>query len=386
MAAAPSSRVESSPNHASNAKPRTRSPHDPVRLRGDDDSPACVDDDARTLGYGQVVGQLLLIAIPFAFVMARVVPPRWRGVLVALVLVPLWASYLVKAYAWRAVLQPGSGVLDSWFGGTPGYGFVGVVATLTYLWLPYMVLAVYAGFERLPESHLEASTDLGASFTTTARRVILPALLPSIAAGSVFTFSLSLGDYLAVSIVGGKLQVLGTAILQNITLDQPFAAALVLAFVHVPLLVVGVNSFNADGTFAWPPTGWTTRWWAAAASAEGPREALWMSIRAGVIATGIALVLGTLLALAMTRLDFFGKQAINILVVLPIALPGIVTGVALESAMTNWVTPWFGLSPGPATIVIGHATICVVVLVLASLLPVWLAQRIGGPDAADSRF
>jgi putative spermidine/putrescine transport system permease protein len=95
---------------------------------------------------------------------------------------------------------------------------------------------VYAGFERLPGSHLEASADLGAHPLTTFRRVVLPSLLPSIAAGSIFTFSLSLGDYIAVQIVGGKLQVLGTAVLQNITLDLPFAAALGTASVVIMVL------------------------------------------------------------------------------------------------------------------------------------------------------
>jgi putative spermidine/putrescine transport system permease protein len=166
-----------------------------------------------------------LIALPFAFFMAKVAPRRIRGLLIALVLVPLWASYLVKAYAWRTMLGPG-GVLDSTIGGTPGYGFTAVVLTLTYLWLPYMILPVYAGLERLPDSHLEASADLGAGNWATFRRVVLPALLPSIAAGTIFTFSLSLGDYIAVQIVGGTLQVLGTAVLQNITLDLPFAAAM----------------------------------------------------------------------------------------------------------------------------------------------------------------
>ncbi|GAB3596551.1 ABC transporter permease [Angustibacter peucedani] len=174
----------------------------------------------------------MLLAVPFAFFMAKVAPPRARRLLVALVLVPLWASYLVKAYAWRAVLGP-DGVLDSTFGGTPGYGLVAVVLTLTYLWLPYMVLPVYAGLERLPDSHLQASADLGAGNLVTFRRVVLPALLPSIAAGTVFTFSLSLGDYIAVQIVGGKVQVLGTAVLQNITLDLPFAAALGTASVVI---------------------------------------------------------------------------------------------------------------------------------------------------------
>ena len=180
----------------------------------------------RTLLIALLVTLLcLVIAIPFAFFMARVAPRRLRGLLLAAVLVPLWASYLVKAYAWRTMLQP-QGVIDATFGSTPGFGLTAVVLTLTYLWLPYMVLPVYAAFERLPESHLEASADLGGRPFTTFRRIVVPALLPAVAAGSVFTFSLSLGDYIAVQIVGGKLQVLGTAVLQNITLDLPFAAAL----------------------------------------------------------------------------------------------------------------------------------------------------------------
>jgi putative spermidine/putrescine transport system permease protein len=186
--------------------------------------------------YLRIVGRTLLIAalvtvlciaiaVPFAFFMARVAPRRVRALLIAAVLVPLWASYLVKAYAWRTMLQP-QGVLDSVLGHTPGFGLVAVVLTLTYLWLPYMILPVYSGFERLPEAHLEASADLGGSAVTTFRRIVLPSLMPSIVAGSIFTFSLSLGDYIAVQIVGGKLQVLGTAVLQNIVLDLPFAAAL----------------------------------------------------------------------------------------------------------------------------------------------------------------
>ena len=196
--------------------------------------------------YLRIIGRTLLIAstvtvlctviaVPFAYFMTQIAPARMRGLLVAAILVPLWASYLVKAYAWRAMVQPG-GVLDGTFGSTPGYGFAAVVLTLTYLWLPYMILPVYAGFERLPGSHLEASADLGGTGWTTFRRVILPSLAPSIAAGSIFTFSLSLGDYIAVSIVGGKLQVLGTAVLQNVTLDLPFAAALGTASVAIMVL------------------------------------------------------------------------------------------------------------------------------------------------------
>src|SRR4051795_11118494 len=140
----------------------------------------------RTLLIAALVTILcMVIAVPFAFFMARVAPRRLRGILVAAVLVPLWASYLVKAYAWRAMVQP-EGVLQSVFGSTPGYGLVAVVLTLTYLWLPYMVLPVYAGFERLPEAHLEASADLGGSALTTFRRIVLPSLAPSIIAGSIF--------------------------------------------------------------------------------------------------------------------------------------------------------------------------------------------------------
>ena len=175
-------------------------------------SPTYLRIIGRTLLIAALVTVLcMLIAVPFAFFMARVAPRRMRSILVAAVLVPLWASYLVKAYAWRAMLQP-EGVMDSVFGSTPGYGLVAVVLTLTYLWLPYMILPVYAGFERLPEAHLEASADLGGSVPTTFRRIVLPSLKPAIVAGSIFTFSLSLGDYIAVQIVGGKLQVIGTAV------------------------------------------------------------------------------------------------------------------------------------------------------------------------------
>jgi putative spermidine/putrescine transport system permease protein len=190
----------------------------------------------RTIAIAAVVTVICtLIAVPFAFVMAKVAAPRLRGLLVALVMVPLWASYLVKAYAWRTMLGPG-GVLDETVGATPGYGLAAVVVTLTYLWLPYMILPVYAGLERLPDSHLEASADLGGRPWTTFRRVVVPALVPAIAAGSVFTFSLSLGDYIAVQIVGGTVQVLGTAVLQNITLNLPFAAALGTASVIVMVI------------------------------------------------------------------------------------------------------------------------------------------------------
>ncbi len=139
-------------------------------------------------------------------------------------------------------------------------------------------------------------------------------------------------------------------------------ALIVLAFVYLPLLVVGINSVNADRTFGWPPSGFTTRWWSLAAQAEGPRQALWMSLKAGLGATAIALVLGTLLALALSRFAFWGKSVISLLVILPIALPGIVTGIALQSVIQNILDPIFGVSAGLFTIIVGHATFCIVVV------------------------
>ncbi|MCE1178160.1 MAG: ABC transporter permease [Micrococcales bacterium] len=137
-------------------------------------------------------------------------------------------------------------------------------------------------------------------------------------------------------------------------------AALVLAFVYVPLIVVGINSFNADRAFGWPPSGFTTKWWAVAAQSEGARAALWMSVKAGLGATAIALVLGTLLSLALSRFDFWGKHTVNLLFILPIALPGIVTGIALQSMIQNVMQPVFGIGPGLFTVIVGHATFCMV--------------------------
>ena len=162
-----------------------------------------------------------MLALPIAFFIAKVARPRWRALLVAAVLVPLWASYLVKAFAWRAILGTPGGVLDRTFGRSPGYGTPSVVIVLAYLWLPYMILPIYAGLERLPDSLLEASSDLGARSVTTFRLVVLPILIPSIVAGSIFTFSLSLGDYIAVDLVGGKTQMIGSVVYDNFSTNLP---------------------------------------------------------------------------------------------------------------------------------------------------------------------
>lgn len=182
----------------------------------------------------------LVLALPLAFFMARVGRRNWRPLLVAMVLTPLWASYLVKVYAWRAMLQPETGVI-AWFLepfglSGPGYGYLGIVVTLTYLWLPYMILPIYAGLTRLPDSMLDASADLGATSGRTFRSVVMPIVFPSIVAGSIFTFSLSLGDYITAQIVGGKVTMLGNIVQTTYVTNLPFAAAVATIPVVIVLL------------------------------------------------------------------------------------------------------------------------------------------------------
>jgi putative spermidine/putrescine transport system permease protein len=188
----------------------------------------------------------VLVALPMALYMAKVASPRARNLLVAAVLTPLWASYLVKAYAWRTMLAEGGVVnwaLGPVGGRGPGFGVAATTITLAYLWLPYMILPIYAGLERLPDSLLEASGDLGATAGRTFGAVVLPLLFPSVVAGSVFTFSLSLGDYITVKIVGGSTQMFANVIYDNIGVagNLPFAAAAaifpVLAIVLYLMLV-----------------------------------------------------------------------------------------------------------------------------------------------------
>jgi putative spermidine/putrescine transport system permease protein len=191
----------------------------------------------RTIGVALLVTLIdAVIAFPMAFYMSKIASPRVAKFLVVAVLTPLWASYLVKAYAWRSLLAP-NGPLSWLTGGhTPGYGLTATVITLSYLWLPYMVIPVYAGFERVPRSLFEASADLGAGAGRTVRSVLIPLVFPAIAAGSIFTFSLTLGDYIAVGIVGGKTQLLANVIYGQLVTanNQPLAAALST----IPLLAI----------------------------------------------------------------------------------------------------------------------------------------------------
>ncbi|HEX7948762.1 MAG TPA: ABC transporter permease [Candidatus Limnocylindrales bacterium] len=192
----------------------------------------------RTVGMAVAVTlTCAVLAFPVAYYMARVASPRVRGLLAVAVVMPLWASYLVKAYSWRLILSEGG--LLNWLLQPlglrgPGQTDVGLWLVFTYLWLPYMILPLYAGLERIPQSLLEASSDLGAHATTTFRRVIFPLVVPALAAGSIFTFSLTLGDYVAPSLIT-TTQFIGNLIYLNFGApDLPFAAALSV----VPLLVM----------------------------------------------------------------------------------------------------------------------------------------------------
>jgi putative spermidine/putrescine transport system permease protein len=184
-----------------------------------------------------------VIALPFAYFMARLASPRMRTFLFVLVLLPLWSSYLARIYAWRLILNP-DGVLN-WSLGNLGlphqnWAFTNVAMWIvfSYIWLPFMILPVYAALERIPDSYLEASRDMGARSWTTFRRIILPLALPGIVAGSIFTFSLTLGDYITPSLVG-NVDFIGNVIYRNVlglTNNLPFAAA----YATVPLIVMGI--------------------------------------------------------------------------------------------------------------------------------------------------
>jgi putative spermidine/putrescine transport system permease protein len=177
-----------------------------------------------------------LIAFPIAFYMAKVASRRGKALLVVAVLMPLWSSYLVKVLSWRTMLSE-DGVINWALNPLglhgPGYGLTAVWLVLSYLWLPYMILPIWAGLERIPDSLISASEDLGAAPVTTFRRVILPLAFPAVVAGSIFTFSLSLGDFITPKLVSNE-QFIGTTIFNFITTEQPFAAALAL----VPIVVM----------------------------------------------------------------------------------------------------------------------------------------------------
>jgi putative spermidine/putrescine transport system permease protein len=214
-------------------------------------SPAYLRIIGRTVGMAAAVTVVdAAVAFPFAYFMARIASPRTRTALFVAILLPLWASYLAKVYSWLLIFTRG-GLLD-WGLGKIGASQVHLIYTnwavfivFCYLWLPFMIIPVYAALERIPASQIEASQDLGARTWRTTRSVLLPLALPGIVAGSIFTFSLTLGDYITPLLVGGtSATFIGNIIYTNIGIanNVPFAAAMAL----VPMAIMALYLLGAQ--------------------------------------------------------------------------------------------------------------------------------------------
>ena len=193
----------------------------------------------------------VVVAFPIAFYIARVASARRRGILIVSILLPLWSGYLVKVYAWRLILAQ-NGLLNSALGPVglhgPGYSDAAVWLVESYLWLPYMIIPIVAGLERIPSSLLEASSDLGGRAGMTFRRVVLPLAFPAVVAGSIFTFSLTLGDYITPTLVSNT-RFIGNVVYDFVGVagNQPLAAA--FAMVPVTVMVVYLLVARRLGAF-----------------------------------------------------------------------------------------------------------------------------------------
>jgi putative spermidine/putrescine transport system permease protein len=199
----------------------------------------------RTAGIAAAVTVTdILLAVPFAYFAARIAPKRLQAALFVAVLIPLWSSYLVRVFAWRLILAK-DGILN-WFLGNIGLGSLNIGYSnwamwivFSYIWLPFMILPVWAAIERVPDSLIEASADLGARGWRSFRSVLLPLILPGVVAGSIFTFSLTLGDFITPTLVGGAGSTfIGNVVYQEVGISNnvPFAAA----FATVPLVIMGI--------------------------------------------------------------------------------------------------------------------------------------------------
>jgi len=265
-------------------------------------------------------------------------------------------SYLVRVYAWRLILAR-EGILN-WGLDQLGLGSTNVAYSNTamwivfsYLWLPFMILPVWAAIERVPNSLLEASADMGASAFTTVRRVLLPLILPGLAAGSIFTFSLTLGDFITPTLVGGAgSDFIGNVVYRSVGVSQrralrrgvrgrarrrhghlpPARAAprrlrgavtrrllaawtvAIALFLAAPILLIGLYAFNPSNVQGWPIGAWSTKWFSSTFSNHEMRAALWLSVKAALLSTGIALALGTLASFAVHRFHLFGREAVSL--------------------------------------------------------------------------
>jgi putative spermidine/putrescine transport system permease protein len=213
-------------------------------------SPAYRGIIGRTVGIAAAVTVTdAVVAFPFAYFMARIAAPRTRTILFVAILLPLWASYLAKVYSWLLIFTKG-GVLDSILNVHLIYSNWAVFTVFCYLWLPFMIIPVYAALERIPPSQIEASQDLGARTWRTTRLVLFPLALPGIVAGSIFTFSLTLGDYITPLLVGGTSSTfMGNIIYSNIGVanNVPFAAA--MAMIPIVIMAAYLLGARALGAF-----------------------------------------------------------------------------------------------------------------------------------------
>ena len=206
----------------------------------------------RTVGIAAAVTVTdAILAFPIAFYMAKVARPRVRALLVVAVLMPLWSSYLVKVYAWRTILSE-EGILNWALGplglSGPGYGNVATWLVFSYLWLPFMIIPIYAGLERIPGSLLDASGDLGAGAPHTFRRVVLPLVFPAVVAGSIFTFSLTMGDYITPQLVSST-QFIGNVVYANVGVANNLPLAAAFATVPVAVMIVYLLIARRLGAF-----------------------------------------------------------------------------------------------------------------------------------------
>ena len=196
------------------------------------------------------------VAFPIAYYAARYARGGWKALFYLAVMMPLWSSYLVKVYAWKLILAKEgiiTWVLDKLYlgwvldallavpvigGSSLSFSYIGTFLVFVYIWLPYMILPTQAALERVPKSFIEASADLGASPRQTFRTVILPLALPGLIAGSIFTFSLTLGDYIIPQIIGNSRPFIGSTVyaLRGTAGDIPLAAA----FTVVPIVIMGI--------------------------------------------------------------------------------------------------------------------------------------------------
>ena len=197
----------------------------------------------RTIGIAAAVTVTdAVLAFPLGYFMARIARSRTRGFLFVMILLPLWSSYLVRIYAWRTILAHDGAINWALNGiGLPdqniAYTNWAMWIVFSYVWLPFMVLPVYAALERIPDSYLEASADMGGRGFRTLRSIVLPLALPGLVAGSIFTFALTLGDYITPLLIGGtNSQMIGNYVDQNFATNLPFASALAV----IPMSIMGV--------------------------------------------------------------------------------------------------------------------------------------------------